>query len=122
MKFSINDFFSKCDEIHTKLRIWSHLLKKSLMENFIFCAVPAHNIFACPNRDYSYYSLFTIFLVMYMKLEFEFGILFLIKVLSQRCHQLDHVAFSKKVLWSANCIMSIYQIRLIFIGFVEIDI
>ena len=22
-----------------KLRIWSHLLKKSLMENFIFCAV-----------------------------------------------------------------------------------
>ena len=25
--------------IHRKLRIWSHLLKKSLMENFIFCAV-----------------------------------------------------------------------------------
>ena len=24
-----------------KLRIWSHLLKKSLMENFIFCAVIA---------------------------------------------------------------------------------
>ena len=23
----------------TKLRIWSHLRKKSLMENFIFCAV-----------------------------------------------------------------------------------
>ena len=31
MKFSIKDFFSF-------LRIWSHLLKKSLMENF-FCAV-----------------------------------------------------------------------------------
>ena len=29
MKFSIKDFFSKCD----------HLLKKSLMENFIFYAV-----------------------------------------------------------------------------------
>ena len=28
-KFSIKDFFSK----------WSHLLKKSLMENFIFCLV-----------------------------------------------------------------------------------
>ena len=27
MKFSIKDFF----------RLWSHLLKKSLMENFIFC-------------------------------------------------------------------------------------
>ena len=38
-KFSIKDFFSKCDKIRWKLRIWSHLLKKSLMENFIFCAV-----------------------------------------------------------------------------------
>ena len=38
MKFSIKDFFSKCDQIHKKLRIWSHLLKKSLMGN-IFCAV-----------------------------------------------------------------------------------
>ena len=39
MKFSIKDFFSKCDLIRRKLRIWLHLLKKSLMENFIFCAV-----------------------------------------------------------------------------------
>ena len=39
MKFSIKDFFSKCDQIRRKLRIWSHLLKKSLMENFIFFAV-----------------------------------------------------------------------------------
>ena len=39
MKFSIKDFFSNCDQICRKLRIWSHLLKKSLMENFIFCAV-----------------------------------------------------------------------------------
>ena len=39
MKFSIKDFFSKCDQIRRKLRIWSHLLKKTLMENFIFCAV-----------------------------------------------------------------------------------
>ena len=38
-KFSINNFFSKCDQIRRKLRIWSHLLKKSLPENFIFCAV-----------------------------------------------------------------------------------
>ena len=36
MKFSIEDFLSKCDQIRRKLRIWSHLLKKSLMENFIF--------------------------------------------------------------------------------------
>ena len=39
MKFSIKGFFSKCDQTHRKLRIWSHLLKKSLMENFIFCGV-----------------------------------------------------------------------------------
>ena len=39
MKFSIMDFFSKCDQISSLLRIWSHLLKKYLMENFIFCAV-----------------------------------------------------------------------------------
>ena len=39
MKFSIKDFFSKCDQIRRKLRIWSHLQKKSLTENFIFSAV-----------------------------------------------------------------------------------
>ena len=39
MKFPIKDFFSKCDQIRSKLRIWSHLLMKSLMENFIFCVV-----------------------------------------------------------------------------------
>ena len=36
MKFSIKYFFSKCDQIRSFLRIWSHLLKKFLMENFIF--------------------------------------------------------------------------------------
>ena len=39
MKFSIKYFFSKCDPISSFLRIWSHLLKKSSMEKFIFCAV-----------------------------------------------------------------------------------
>ena len=40
MKFSIKDLFSnKCDQIRSFLWIWSHLLKKSLMENFTFCAV-----------------------------------------------------------------------------------
>ena len=36
MKFSIEDFFNKCDQICKKLRVWSHLLEKSLIENFIF--------------------------------------------------------------------------------------
>ena len=39
MRFSIKDFFSKYGQIRRKLRIWSHSLKRSLMENFIFCAV-----------------------------------------------------------------------------------
>ena len=39
MKFSIKDFFNKCDQIRSKLQIWSNLMKKSLMENFIFCPV-----------------------------------------------------------------------------------
>ena len=38
MKFSINDFFSKCDQIRSFLLIWSHLRKKSVMKNFVFCA------------------------------------------------------------------------------------
>ena len=36
MKFFIKDLFSKCDQIRSFLRIWSHLLKKSLIENFVF--------------------------------------------------------------------------------------
>ena len=41
MKFSIKDFFSNCDlqKFFSFLRIWPHLLKKSSMENSIFCAV-----------------------------------------------------------------------------------
>ena len=53
MKFLIKDFFSKCDQIRRKLWIWSHLLKKSLMEKFIFYVVKASfiillNIFGTP--------------------------------------------------------------------------
>ena len=63
MKFSIEDFFSEYDQINSFLRIWSHLLKKSLMENFIFCAVPIT----------SYY--FQVFWYV-MKLELKLEILF----------------------------------------------
>ena len=38
-KFSIKDFFSKYDQIRRKLLIWSHLLEKSLMTDFIFWTV-----------------------------------------------------------------------------------
>ena len=39
MKFSVKDCLSKSEQICNFLRIWSYLLKKSLMENFIFCIV-----------------------------------------------------------------------------------
>ena len=38
MQFSITDFCSKTAQ-KRKLRIWSHLLKKSMMENFSFYVV-----------------------------------------------------------------------------------
>ena len=37
MNFSIKNLFSKCEHIRMKLRIYSHLLNKSLTEDFIFC-------------------------------------------------------------------------------------
>ena len=40
MKFFVKDFFSKFAQIHSFMQIWlHHLLKKFLLENFIFCAV-----------------------------------------------------------------------------------
>ena len=38
-KFFIKVFFSKCEQIRRKMGIWPHLLKKSLLESFIFCTV-----------------------------------------------------------------------------------
>ena len=52
MKLSIKDFFSKSDQILRKLRIWSHLLKKSLIENFIF-GVVNHFVKSVQIRTYS---------------------------------------------------------------------
>ena len=53
MKFSINDFFSKCEK--SFLRIWLHLLKKSLMENFIFNAA---SMFICLSSLHILFELY----------------------------------------------------------------
>ena len=42
VKFSIKDFLGKCNQIRSFLRTWSHILKKSLMQSFIFCKVLFH--------------------------------------------------------------------------------
>ena len=36
IKLSIEDLFSKCDQIHSLLWIWPHLLKKTLNEKLHF--------------------------------------------------------------------------------------
>ena len=57
--FPFKDFLSKCDQIRRKLQIWSHLLKKSLMEN-IFLAV------CCDVQEkYSIFTLFNLFFHLY---------------------------------------------------------
>ena len=43
MKFSIKDFFSKCDQIQTADLV-TFTEKKSIMENFIFYAVQCSNL------------------------------------------------------------------------------
>ena len=43
MKFSIKDFFSKCDKIQRKLPIWSHLLNKSLIKNYTLNILESRN-------------------------------------------------------------------------------
>ena len=50
IKFFTKDFFIKCDQIRRKLRIWSHLLKKSFKAKFIFCAVSMHFSIILPDR------------------------------------------------------------------------
>ena len=62
MKFVINGIFSKCEQIRRKLRIGSHLLKKSSMENFIICAVVLSR---SPNYVLSTYVLY--FMMLYFK-------------------------------------------------------
>ena len=44
MEFPIKDFFIKCNQILSFLQIWSHLLKKPLMENFIFLQCKKKNL------------------------------------------------------------------------------
>ena len=57
MKFSIKDFFSKYEQLRRKWRIWSHLVKKPLMENFIFCAVYVCSSYTlCPGGSSFYQS------------------------------------------------------------------
>ena len=56
MKFSIKGFFSKCDQIRRKLWISSHLLKKFLMENFMFYVVYNLTKLSVTNQTLNWYQ------------------------------------------------------------------
>ena len=75
MKFSIKYFFSKYDQIHNFLRIWSHLLKKSLIETIIFFAIlPAKKLEYFGWNDIvnlAQNSIFDIFLLLKINIEEE---------------------------------------------------
>ena len=51
MKFSIKEFLSKCDQICSFLRTWTHSLNISLMENFIFCTVSSFRLSLTTYQD-----------------------------------------------------------------------
>ena len=56
MKFFIKDFFGKCDQIRREVRIWSRLLKKFLMESFIFYAESLLKIFFTSIYEFFFFS------------------------------------------------------------------
>ena len=65
MKFPIEYFFSKCDQIRSLPRIWSHLLKKFLMQSFIFCAVMFWYLFHVAEKNIrTILKLWTIFVCL----------------------------------------------------------
>ena len=77
MKFSIKDFFSKCDQIGRKLQILSYLLKKSLMESLIFLC----NVYkeVCVQRIVKFHLFLNILHVtLEIQLGKQFGIIHLV--------------------------------------------
>ena len=63
------DFFSKCEQIRNFLRIWSHLLKKPLMENVSFCAVTC-GLGLYGGKNYAFHDRGRIFLGESVTVEF----------------------------------------------------
>ena len=68
IKLFIKDFFSKSDPICSFLWIWSHLVEKSLTENFILCAV-------C----YISFFLFSFLMIFFWSKIYFFSVIFVYK-------------------------------------------
>ena len=69
-KFFARDFFSKYDQIRSFLRIWSHLLKKFLMENFTFLFLLSV-IIGCDNPLFANAALYLCYLFYYVVFYFN---------------------------------------------------
>ena len=98
MKLSITDFFSKCEKILKKPRIWSHLPKKSVIENFIFCAVIASNTFIIPVSVSMKYTI-VVYLDFRLKsriIKFRFGY-FYDSCIARIGYKSQFINFRKKV-------------------------
>ena len=82
MKFSIKDFFS--------MRIWSRLLKKSLLENFIFCAVLMNMLILELTGLLFLLKMLVLYLIKFQE---RFNNLLVIKIKYQIYLQLKHDSF-----------------------------
>ena len=80
MKFSIKDFFIKCNQIHRKLQIWSHLLKKHLMENFIFLCSARHVLYRRTLRSETIFCSWNPFKIDEKCFSFYVKTLFVLKI------------------------------------------
>ena len=85
MKFSIKDSFGKCDQIRRKRQIWSHLLQKSLMENFTFCAVNVQGLTSGKTKCNNHYTQQLFLKQQYCKLYFDFQLrhVYIVNLLKQ---------------------------------------
>ena len=86
MMFSMKDFFSKCEQIRRNLRICSHLLKKSLIENFIYCAVSSKKVFL----EVSQYSLENICVGVFFNKVAGFGLKLYLKETSTQMFSCEY--------------------------------
>ena len=85
MRFSIKEFFSKCDQIRRKNTdlVTFNLMRKSLMEKFIFCAVVVTSIHYSltlvhlGGRNGLFYDFFCFFLIFFVLWFFLFLVVYL---------------------------------------------
>ena len=80
---------SVCDQICSFFQIWSHLLKKSLIENFIFCAVQISRRWKNTFK-YSPWNFYSHSFILQLKLFYNWYHIFCRKTATGFCVVLNH--------------------------------